>query len=121
LAGIQSVLQEDGMTDRSNNLERRTAHRIPVSIQAVLYYNSLMLSECQVRDLSLKGAFIDTGGHFLPDQALADLVFSVRVADGVSQRFTVQVMRCTEEGVGVRLQYTDSGSLRNLVETLYAA
>jgi hypothetical protein len=109
------------MAERSNDPERRAAHRIPVSIQAVLYYNSLMLPECQVRDLSPEGAFVDTGGHFLPDQALVDLALSVRVAGGVPLRFAVQVMRCTEEGVGVRMQHTDSNSMRNLIETLYAA
>jgi len=31
------------------------------------------------------------------------------------------VMRCTEEGVGVRLRHMDTNSLRNLIETLYAA
>jgi hypothetical protein len=109
------------MTERSNNPERRAARRIPVSIQAVIYYNSLMLPECQVRDLSHEGAFVDTGGHFLPDQAQVDLALSVRAEGGAPQRFTVQVMRCTEEGVGVRLQHSDSGPLRTLIEILYAA
>ena len=109
------------MTERSNKPERRTANRIPVSIQAVLYYNSLMLPECLVRDLCAEGAFVATSGQFLPDQALLDLAFSVPAAGGVPQRFTAQVMRCTEEGVGVRLRHTDARSMRNLIETLYAA
>jgi len=109
------------MTERSNKPERRAANRIPVSVQAVLYYNSLMLAECQVRDLSAEGAFVDTGGHFLPDQAQVDLAFSLTAVDGVPLRFAVQVMRCTEQGVGVRLRHADSGPLRNLIEVLYAA
>ena len=109
------------MTDRSINPERRAARRIPVSLAAVLYYNSHMMPECQVRDLSPDGAFVMTGGHHLPDHALLDLAFNVQAAGGVPQRFAAQVMRCTDEGVGVRLQHTDSGSLRNLIETLYAA
>ena len=109
------------MTGQSTNPERRATKRIPVSLGAVLYYNALMLPECQVRDLSPEGAFVATGGRFLPGQVLLDLAFSVPAAGGVPQRFTAQVMRCTEEGIGVRLRHTDSSSMRNLVETLYAA
>lgn len=109
------------MTDSSNNPERRAERRIPVSLGAVLYYNTLMLPECQIRDLSPAGAFVATGGHFLPDQALLDLAFGVPAAGGMPQRFTAQVIRCTEEGVGVRLRHTEPNSLRNLIETLYAA
>ncbi|MEK7712000.1 MAG: PilZ domain-containing protein [Pseudomonadota bacterium] len=109
------------MTGQSTNPERRATRRIPVSLGAVLYYNTLMLPECCVRDLSPEGAFVATSGNFLPDQALLDLAFSVPVAGGVPQRFTAQVMRCTEEGVGVRLRHNDTSSMRNLIETLYAA
>lgn len=109
------------MTDQSTNPERRATRRIPVSLGAALYYNTLMLPECQVLDLSPEGAFVATGGHFLPDQALLDLAFSVPAAGGVPQRFTAQVMRCTEAGIGVRLRHTDARSMRNLIETLYAA
>lgn len=109
------------MTGQSANPERRATRRIPVSLGAVLYYNTLMLPECLVRDLCAEGAFVATSGHFLPDQALLDLAFSVPAAGGVPQRFTAQVMRCTEEGVGVRLRHTDPSSMRNLIETLYAA
>jgi len=79
-----------------------------------------MLPDCQVSDLSQEGAFIATGGHFLPDHVLLDLAFSVQAAGNLPQRVTAQVVRCTEAGVGVRLQHSDSGSLRNLAETLYA-
>lgn len=109
------------MTDRSLNPERRATGRIPVSLGAVLYYNTLMLPECQVRDLSPEGAFVVTGGCFLPNQALLDLAFSVPLTGGVPRRFSAQVMRCTGEGVGVRMRYTDANSMRNLIETLYAA
>lgn len=108
------------MTDLGINPERRAAQRVPVSLEAVLYYNALMLPECQVSDLSLEGAFIATGGHFLPDQALLDLAFSVQTAGNPPLRVTAQVVRSTEAGVGVRLQQLDSASLRKLVETLYA-
>jgi hypothetical protein len=109
------------MVGQSTIPERRAENRIPVSLEAVLYYNTLMLPECRVRDLSPEGAFVITGGHFLPDRALLDLAFSSLSPGGTPQRVTAQVMRCTEEGVGVRLQHNDTNSMRNLIETLYAA
>lgn len=108
------------MTVQGITTERRTAHRIPVSFGAVLYYNALMLPECQISDLSLEGAFIATGGHFLPEHALLDLAFNVQTTGSFPQRLTVQVVRNSEAGVGVRLMHSDSDSRRNLVETLYA-
>ena len=103
------------------NPERRATRRIPASIEAVLYYNSLMLPECQIRDISPQGAFVVTGGLYLPDRAQVDLALNVPAAGGVPQRFSAQVMRSTEAGAGVRLLLTDAGSLRRLIETLYAA
>ena len=109
------------MTGQSTNPERRAERRVPVALDAVLYYNALMLPECQIRNLSPEGAFVITGGHFLPDRALLDLAFGISAAGGMPQRVTAQVMRSTEEGVGVRLQHNDTNSMRNLIETLYAA
>lgn len=108
------------MSSQITNSERRATHRIPVSLEAVLYYRSLMLPECHIRNLSPDGAFVETGGQFLPNQALLDMAFNVSVAGGVPQRLTVQVMRCTEVGIGIRLQHTDTHSMRNLIESLYA-
>jgi hypothetical protein len=114
-------LKEHGMTGRIINSERRSKHRLPVTLEVVLYCNTIMLPQCQIRDISPEGAFVDTGGHFLPDQALVDLAFSATLAGGVPQRFTAQVVRCTDEGVGVRLRDTDNNAMRHLIETLYAA
>lgn len=107
-------------TDQGITQERRAAPRIPVSFGAVLYYNTLMLPECRVSNLSLEGAFIVTAGHFLPDSARLDLAFNVEAAISVPQRIIAQVVRCTDAGVGVRLEYSTSDSLRNFIETMYA-
>ena len=99
--------------------ERRATRRVAVAIDAVLYYNTLMLPECYVRDLSPEGAFIATSGRFLPDQAQVDVALNVPEAGGVPRRFSAQVTRSTEEGAGVRLQNIDPIALRNLMDTLY--
>lgn len=92
------------MNRQSPKPDRRALRRVPVAIDAVLYYNSLMLPECTVRDLSPEGAFIATSGNFLPDQAVVDVALNVPGASGVPPRFSARVMRSTEEGAGVRLQ-----------------
>lgn len=108
------------MSQKSSNSERRAMRRVPVAIDAVLYYNTLMLPECYVRDLSPEGAFIATSGNFLPDQALVDVTLHVPEVSGVPSHFSARVMRSTEEGAGVRLQNIDPGAMRRLITTLYA-
>lgn len=100
--------------------DRRTSHRMPVSLDAVLYYNSLMLPDCRLRDISPDGAFVVTSGSFLPDHARVDLAIGMASGQWMSQRFAARVMRSTEEGVGLRLEH-DPTSMRGLIETLYSA
>lgn len=100
--------------------DRRAMRRVPVAIDAVLYYNTLMLPECSIRDLSSEGAFITTSGSFLPDHALIDVALNVPAAGGLPRRFSARVMRSREEGAGVRLQNLEPGALRKLIAALYA-
>lgn len=99
--------------------ERRASDRVPVAVDAILYYNSLLLTDCHIRNLSPAGAFIATNGQYIPDRALIDVSFHVPAA-GAALRLSALVMRATDEGIGVRLQDINADSLRQLVETLYA-
>ena len=108
------------MGRQSSESERRALRRVPVAIDAVIYYNTLMLPECYVRDLSPEGAFIATNGNSLPDQALVDVALNAPGASGVPQRFSARVVRSTEEGAGVRLQNIEPGAMRRLITALYA-
>ena len=108
------------MDSQTSRPERRTSDRVPVSVDAILYYNSLLLTDCRIRNLSQSGAYILTGGTFIPDRALVDVSLNVPAA-GVPVRLTAQVMRSTEEGIGVRLQDVNAGTLRQLIESPYAA
>lgn len=108
------------MTTQSVAAERRSNSRIPVTLDAVLYCNTLMLPECRVRDLSPEGAFVLTDGCFFPDRAQVDLVLSLEGGTRMSQRFSGRVMRNTDEGIGLRLEHNSPESLRTLVETLCA-
>lgn len=90
---------------------------MPVSIDTVIYYNSLMLPACEIRDLSPEGAFVATDDRYLPEQAIIDLALSM--ADVLPQRFSAQVVRNTAAGVGVRLLHNDPAAVRSFVEFLY--
>jgi len=98
--------------------ERRSSQRVPVVLDAVLYYNTLMLPECRVRNLSAEGAFVFTGGQFIPDQASVDLAIT-NPNSGTYQRLSAVVTHANEQGVGVRLRDVNPAALRSLVETLY--
>jgi hypothetical protein len=107
------------MANLTRQTERRGSRRVPVALDAVLYYNSLMLPDCRVWNLTPDGAFVSTGGQFLPDQATVDLAISTQVG-GMPQRFSAVITRCTEQGVGVRLRDVNPATMRSLIETLYS-
>lgn len=99
--------------------DRRASRRTPVSFRAVLYYNTLMLPGCEVRDLSVGGAFVVTDGQFLPDQAMVDLSLPQLSEGGGADRLTAQIVRSNDEGVGVRLLNAGPATMRSLAGMLY--
>lgn len=107
------------MQNHSFQTDRRASRRMPVTIGAVLYYNSLMLPGCEIRDLSPDGAYILTDGQFLPDQAQIDVALPQLMPQGVPSRIAAQVIRSTGDGVGVRLIPGDPVVMRSLVEMFY--
>lgn len=109
------------MTPESTSSERRCALRIPVSLEAVLYHNSLMLHDCIIRDISADGMFVSTGGQRLPDGAQVDLVLAANADEKDERRIGAEVVRVTDGGVGLRLKYGDPVQVRALVDMLYAA
>lgn len=109
------------MTPEHTSSERRCALRIPVSLEAVLYHNSLMLHDCIIRDISADGLFVVTGGRRLPDGAQVDLVLTAAADRDNRRRVGAEVVRVTSEGVGLRLKYGDPIQMRALVDMLYAA
>lgn len=107
------------MQNPSFQTDRRACRRMPVTIGAVLYYNSLMIPGCEIRDLSPDGAYILTDGQFLPDQAQIDVALPQLMPQGVPSRIAAQVVRSTGDGVGVRLLPGDPVVMRSLVEMFY--
>lgn len=108
------------MDNSTAGQDRRGHSRVTVSVDTILYFNTLLLTDCHIRNLSMDGAFIVTGGQYIPDRAMVDVSLNVPAA-GMPLRLTAQVMRSTEDGVGVRLQDVSAGTARQLIESLYAA
>ena len=107
------------MADSLLPAERRSSRRTPVSFGTVVYYNSLMLPGCELRNLSPEGAYVCTEGRFLPDQAVVDLALPELDTEGGPWRISARVVRSDSEGVGIRLVPADPTELRSLAEALY--
>lgn len=96
----------------STNADRRENPRLPLVVNAAIYYNSLTLPYCRTRDLSAAGAFIDIGDHVLPQNA------NVEVLLGDSGRLPARIVRYTEGGVGVSFAYMDYGQFEAVANLL---
>jgi hypothetical protein len=88
--------------------ERRGNVRVESDLDAALYYNSLALLSCRVRDISPDGVFIDTGGQSLPQNARIDVRFDVNTG-GRDRHHPLQaeVMHVGDRGVGLKFEHTD--------------
>jgi len=101
------------------NAERRENPRLPVALDVALYYNSLMLLDCRTRDISLEGAYIDTGGQALPQNAAIDLALSLQIGEEIRHhRLPAEVMRVDNNGIGLMFRYPDYTSFNALVNFL---
>lgn len=90
------------------NRERRVNTRVASNLDVALYYNSLVLLSCRARDISPDGAFVDTGGQSLPQNATVDVRFDARVnGQNIHHRLQAEIMHIGDEGVGVRFVHSD--------------
>ncbi|MCK7497303.1 MAG: PilZ domain-containing protein [Comamonadaceae bacterium] len=92
-----------------------------MSLEAVLYHNSVVLHACVIRDISADGVFVLTGGQRLPEGAQVDLAVTSASGHDGQQRVGAEVVRVTDQGLGLRLKYRDPIQVRALVDMLYAA
>lgn len=102
--------------------ERRGNPRMVRQLDVSLHFNSLMLLNCQTRDVSLEGVYVDTGGEILPHNADIDLGLSVEIdGETLQHRMPARVARVDESGVGLNFQFTDYQSFAALVALLDVA
>ena len=100
-------------------MEKRWAVRRPLRISVDIRYRDMEVINCQTRDVSLNGAFVELE-HLQPSLDTAvDLVFRL----GEPGQFTkykvpAKVARATGEGIGVMFDEMDISSFRTLREVL---
>jgi hypothetical protein len=93
------------------NRERRRNTRVASNLDVALYYNSLVLLSCRARDISPDGAFVDTGGQSLPQNAMVDVRLDVNLpGQNKHHRLQAEVMHIEDQGVGLKFQHTDYSS-----------
>ena len=100
-------------------MEKRWAARRPVKISVDLRYKDMEVVNCQTRDISLNGAFIEVHQLQPTVDAPIDLIF--RLGDpGRYTKYKVpgKVARATGEGIGVMFEELDISSFRSLREII---
>jgi len=102
-------------------MEKRWAARRPVHVSVDLQYKDVEVVDCQTRDISLNGAFVEVKQLQPTVNANIDLVF--RLGDpGHYTKYKVpgKVARLTGDGIGVTFGETNISSFRSLRQLLNA-
>ena len=100
-------------------MEKRWAARRDVQISVDLKCKDVEVVNCQTRDVSLSGAFVEVHQIQPPVDTAIDLVFRLG-EPGRHTKYKVQakVARATGDGVGVMFEELDVSSFRSLREVL---
>ena len=100
-------------------MEKRWAARRDVQISVDLKCKDVEVVNCQTRDVSLSGAFVEVHQVQPLVDASVDLVFRLG-EPGHQTKYKVQakVARATGDGVGVMFEELDVSSFRSLREVL---
>lgn len=100
-------------------MEKRWAARRDVQISVDLKCKDVEVVNCQTRDVSLSGAFVEVHRVQPPINTAVNLVFRMGES-GQSTHYKVQakVARATGDGVGVMFEELDVSSFRSLREVL---
>ncbi len=100
-------------------MEKRWATRRPVHIRVDVHYKDMEIVNCQTRDVSLNGAFVEIKQVQPVTNAPVDLLFRV----GDASRFTKykvqgKVARTAGDGIGVIFNEQGISSFRTLRQLL---
>lgn len=81
--------------------ERRESPRVPVALDVVLKYRAQSII-CTIRDLSLRGAFVDAEPEFLPFDGAIELGLTM-ASQGQPQQYRLPatIRRITDRGAGI--------------------
>jgi hypothetical protein len=102
-------------------MDKRWAVRRPLKINVDLRYRDMEVMNCQTRDVSLNGAFVELEQLQPAVDTAVDLVFRLG-GTGQYTKYKVpsKVARATGEGIGVMFDEMDISSFRTLRQVLNA-
>ena len=108
------------MTDKPEPADRRSGPRRFAGVKAMVTHGRLGLTKCKLRDISLDGAFIETGTLVLSKNADVDLVLKIRSGDRNRHcRFQAKVARVTAEGVVLEFRHLSEVAYRTLFDIVH--
>jgi hypothetical protein len=102
--------------------ERRENLRLPVELDAVLNFEQHAII-CTIRDMSPKGAFLETPPEELPvSSAPIEIGFTVNAkGESLYYRLPARIRRLTNNGVGISFGEVGLDDYFNLVDLVYPA
>ncbi len=110
--------QEDG---GSTNNERRDTPRVPLALDAMVKAADRPFQLFRTRNLSLDGAFVETGPHRLTPEDALEIALKIPI-NGSPQiyRFNARVTRAAPLGVGMAFDHVNTESYAALMDLVFA-
>lgn len=85
--------------------DRRWNARVPLVMEAALYYSGLGIVRCRTRNISLDGAYIETGRISLGHNAALEMILCQERPGSVSDQCRLQANIARVDGVGAGLSF----------------
>ena len=100
--------------------DRRLGPRRWAHVTAMINHNRLGLARCTLRDISLEGAFVETGRRILKPDENVELVLKVRAGERSHHcRFAAKVARVSDEGAALVFDDPDEQHYRTLFDIVH--
>ena len=102
--------------------ERRDTPRVPIALDAMVKLGDRPYQMFQTRDLSLDGAFVETGPHRVGSKERLQVALKISVG-GAPQiyRFDARVTRIAPQGVGMVFDHVNTESYAALLDFVFSA
>lgn len=101
--------------------ERRDTPRIAIALEAMLSHGNSGFRRYSTRDISLDGAFVETGEMRVGAKALVDLALRIPGGDrSRTHRFRGQIVRMTTQGVGLVFDPVNTDGYVALLDLVYS-
>ncbi len=100
--------------------DRRLGPRRWVQVSAIINHNRVGMTRCRLRDISLEGAFVDTGKRILEQGDSVELVLKVRAGKHSQHcRVPAKVARVSDEGAALVFDDPDEELYRTLFDIVH--